>query len=157
MLLSDTLVRDGMSDVVVVVVVDLLPCTSTWAEPYLTRNHGLVWFWHTVYCYGTLGGVKLGAGGLIRAYGAAARQVLREAPVDVLIPKSTFRVSVTPEYVGAIYDSVAKAGGTTGGEEFATDGTLSVTVTCDLESAETLRKGLIDATRGTATFLNVHT
>ena len=94
----------------------------------------------------------MGAGGLTRAYGAAARQVLRDAPVDVLIPKSTFRVSVTNENVGVIYDSVAKAGGSTTDEEYGADGTLSVTVTCDLAVVEQLRKGLTDATRGSAKF-----
>ena len=41
------------------------------------------------------GGTKLGAGGLIRAYGGAARQVLDEAPKEVLIPTTSTRVKVT--------------------------------------------------------------
>jgi putative IMPACT (imprinted ancient) family translation regulator len=98
------------------------------------------------------GGIKLGAGGLIRAYGGAARQVLREAPVDVLIPKSTFRVSADGSHVGSIYDSVNKVGGSTSGEEYGADGSLAVTITCDLEVADRLRAGLRDATRGDATF-----
>jgi putative IMPACT (imprinted ancient) family translation regulator len=32
------------------------------------------------------GGIKLGAGGLIRAYGGAARLVLQDAPVQILLP-----------------------------------------------------------------------
>ncbi len=100
------------------------------------------------------GGVKLGAGGLIRAYGAAARQVLRDAPIDVLIPKATFQVSVMSENVGAVYDSVAKAGGSTSGEEYGTDGSLSVTIICNLEVVNQLRTTLTDATRGTAQFLD---
>jgi putative IMPACT (imprinted ancient) family translation regulator len=95
----------------------------------------------------------LGAGGLIRAYGGAARQVLREAPVDVLIPKSTFRVSAETGYVGSIYDNVAKAGGAASGEEYGDDGSLTVTVTCDLEVAEQLRESLKDSTRGSIEFL----
>jgi putative IMPACT (imprinted ancient) family translation regulator len=102
--------------------------------------------------FAPLGGIKLGAGGLIRAYGGAARQVLRAAPVDILIPKSTFRVKVQPSYVGSIYDSVAKAGGVTGGEEYGADASLSVTVTCDLEVADRLRDTLVDATRGSVEF-----
>ena len=96
----------------------------------------------------------MGAGGLIRAYGGAARQVLREAPVDVLIPKSTFRVKVESSYVGSIYDSVAKVGGVTGGEEYGADASLSVTITCDLEFADQLRITLTDATRGSVEFLD---
>lgn len=99
------------------------------------------------------GGVKLGAGGLIRAYGSAARQVLREAPVDVLIPKTTLQVSVMSENVGAIYDVSSKIGGSTRGEVYGPDGSLSVKITCNLDDAERLRKSLIDATRGSVQFL----
>ena len=108
-------------------------------------------------CHGAtvivIGGIKLGAGGLIRAYGASARQVLREAPVDILIPKQTFRVCVKPDNVGVIYDGVAKAGGATSGEQYGADGSLSVTITCDLAVADQLRASLTDATRGTIQFL----
>ena len=99
------------------------------------------------------GGIKLGAGGLIRAYGGAARQVLREAPVDILIPKSTFRVQVESSYVGSIYDSVAKVSGVTGGEEYDADANLSVTITCDLDVVDQLKTTLTDATRGSVTFV----
>jgi hypothetical protein len=108
--------------------------------------------YNTLYCGCIVGGIKLGAGGLIRAYGAAARQVLREAPVDVLIPKATFRVTVGPQQVGAVYDAVGKVGGSTSGEEYGADGSLTVTVTCDLEFHDKLRIGLVDGTRGEAIF-----
>ena len=42
------------------------------------------------------GGIKLGAGGLIRAYGAAARQVLREASVEIIVPTTSIQVTVGP-------------------------------------------------------------
>lgn len=108
-----------------------------------------------ITCAQITGGIKLGAGGLIRTYGAAARLVLREAPVDILIPKSSFRVKVSDtSYVGSIYDGVSKAsGGVTNGEEYGADGSLTVTITCDLEEAERLREGLKDATRGSIEFL----
>ena len=105
-----------------------------------------------VYRTAFAGGIKLGAGGLIRAYGGAARQVLREAPVDILIPKSTFRVSVHGSHVGSIYDSVNKVGGSTSEDAYGEDGSLTVTITCDLEVADRLRVGLRDTTRGDATF-----
>lgn len=103
----------------------------------------------------SLGGVKLGAGGLIRSYGAAARLVLREAPVDILFPKSTFRVQISDaSYVGSIYDCVSKvSGGITSGEEYGADGSLSVAITCNLEELDRLREGLRDATRGSIEFL----
>jgi hypothetical protein len=72
--------------------------------------------------------------------------------VDILIPKSTFRVSVDGSHVGSIYDSVNKVGGSTNEDAYGADGSLTVTITCDLEVAARLRKGLRDATRGDATF-----
>ena len=73
--------------------------------------------------------------------------------MEVLIPKATFRASVMSEHVGAIYDSAAKVGGMTSGEEYSEDGRLTVTITCDLEVADQLTKSLTDATRGSVTFL----
>jgi putative IMPACT (imprinted ancient) family translation regulator len=98
------------------------------------------------------GGIKLGAGGLIRAYGAGARNVLREAPRETMIPNSTFRVYIASSSVGTIYDSVSKSGGTTFDEKYDTNGNLTVTITCATSLLEELRGRLIDATRGTATF-----
>jgi hypothetical protein len=74
--------------------------------------------------------------------------------VDVLIPKTTFRVSVKSENVGVIYDSVAKAGGATSGDEYGADGSLSITITCDLEVGAQLKENLTDATRGSIQFLD---
>ena len=94
----------------------------------------------------------MGAGGLIRAYGGAARQVLREAPKQILIPKCSFRVIIPSSFVGSLYDSVSKANGVTSDEEYGADGSLTATITCELEHQERLRTTLIDATRGEASF-----
>ena len=98
------------------------------------------------------GGIKLGAGGLIRAYGAGARSVLREAPKQILIPKSTIRVTVPSSYVGGVYDAVAKASGSTEDEEYDVEGNLSVSITCETSRIDALRVNLVDATRGDARF-----
>ncbi len=102
-----------------------------------------------------LGGVKLGAGGLIRAYGGAARLVLREAPKEVLIPRTSLRVCVLSHNAGAVYDAAAKVGGSANDVEYTADGELVVTVTCDLEQENRLRQILADATRGNAEFLQL--
>lgn len=96
------------------------------------------------------GGVKLGAGGLIRAYGGAARLVLREAPVDVIIPKASVRVTVGTEHIGTVYELAGKVSGTASDEEYGADGSLSVTITCESSYEDRLRAGLTDATKGTA-------
>lgn len=100
-----------------------------------------------------IGGIKLGAGGLIRAYGGAARLVLREAPKEVLIPKTTLRICVSSQNAGAVYDTVGKVGGVARDEEYTADGDFIVTLTCDLEQESRLRDSLSDATRGSVQFL----
>jgi len=102
------------------------------------------------------GGVKLGAGGLIRAYGGAARLVLREAPVMETQPKASFRLSVDSTYVGAIYGALAEAGALPSAEEYGADGSFSVSVTCELDVLETLQTSLTDATKGTVEFSDDH-
>lgn len=98
------------------------------------------------------GGIKLGAGGLIRAYGGAARLVMREAPILETQPKSTFHLTVDSTHVGSIYESVSKAGATPSGEEYGADGSFAVTVTCEMAVLEQLQTSLTDATKGTVEF-----
>jgi len=100
------------------------------------------------------GGIKLGAGGLIRAYGAAAREVLRQAPVDILIPKSSVRLSVDAKYIGVVYEMAGKVDGLASGEEYTADGSLAVTITCDSDAVAQLREGLKDASKGSVVFLD---
>ena len=94
------------------------------------------------------GGIKLGAGGLIRAYGAAARQVLREAPILVTTPKASLRVRVDASCIGAVYDTAAKANALPSGEDYGADGSLTLTLTCEASSIASLIQNLQDATRG---------
>ena len=98
------------------------------------------------------GGIKLGAGGLIRAYGGAARQVLREAPLIETQPKSTFHLTVESLHVGAIYEALSKAGATPSGEEYSADGGFSLTVTCEMVALDELQSALTDATKGAVEF-----
>jgi uncharacterized YigZ family protein len=96
------------------------------------------------------GGIKLGAGGLIRAYGAAARLVLRDSPVDVLIPKSTVRVRVNTEHVGTLYDAATRFGAAVSDEDYGLDGALTATLTCETSRLQRLRDSVTDLTRGSA-------
>jgi putative IMPACT (imprinted ancient) family translation regulator len=99
------------------------------------------------------GGIKLGAGGLIRAYGGAARLVLRDAPVQVLKLTTSTRLTVDAAYIGVVYDQISKVGGrqvenANGGGEYAADGTVTLTVTHEASERERFHNGLRDATRG---------
>lgn len=95
----------------------------------------------------------MGAGGLIRAYGGAARLVLREAPRKTLIPKTSFRLLVSSANAGTVYDAVAKLGGVTSDEEYTVDGDFKVTITCETQHEIRLRTSVTDATRGSVEFL----
>lgn len=57
------------------------------------------------------GGIKLGAGGLIRAYGGAAREVLRSASTMEVEEKSSFMITIPPSNVGDLYGAVAAFAG----------------------------------------------
>jgi putative IMPACT (imprinted ancient) family translation regulator len=94
----------------------------------------------------------LGAGGLIRAYGGAARLVLREAPKVTTQPKSSFQLTVDASYVGAIYEALSKAKAIPSGEEYRADGTFAVAVTCEQSLLEELKESLNDATKGGVEF-----
>jgi len=92
------------------------------------------------------GGIKLGAGGLIRAYGGTARQVLQEfahQQIEV-IPKQTLQLSaVQPKYVGVVYDLAAKYSATVNSNDYVT-----FSFTCDFDDVQTISERLMDATRG---------
>jgi len=99
------------------------------------------------------GGIKLGAGGLIRAYGGTARLVLRAAEKKILIPMSSLRLRTSSSNAGQIYTTASRFGGTVSGETYAADnGDLEVTVVCESSRFETLREELRDATRGDVVF-----
>ena len=102
------------------------------------------------------GGIKLGAGGLIRAYGGCARQVLRDSEKQILIPTTTFVASeIQAQYVGAVYDCLSKC--STGNalpskELYGEDGTMSLSITCQTDQLQRLQSNLQDSTRGSIVF-----
>lgn len=98
------------------------------------------------------GGIKLGAGGLIRAYGSTARLVLREAERQVLIPKSQTCVCASSANVGSIYATVTKYGGIVEGEKYNKKGDLISTIICDTEKFDSMIEEIRDATRGNVIF-----
>ena len=100
------------------------------------------------------GGIKLGAGGLIRSYGGAAREVLREATKQIVIPTSTVKASnIEAQYVGAVYDCISKCNGTPSEETYKEDGTLTLSITCQYDQLERLQSNLLDSTRGSIVFV----
>ena len=99
------------------------------------------------------GGIKLGAGGLIRAYGSAARGVLRSAPTVIHIPTVRLRLVINTQYSGSVYALAARFNGVTSGETYNDRGELEVVITCEEEKGDLLREEIVDATRGSVAFL----
>ena len=64
------------------------------------------------------GGTKLGAGGLMRAYGAAARECLRAAPRVHRQAKSLFRLCLPYKTLGSLYSQMEKLGATRSGVRY---------------------------------------
>ena len=99
------------------------------------------------------GGIKLGAGGLIRAYGGTARLVLREAETEIYVPTASIQLQTPSSHSGSVYNISTKFGGTTSGENYNAQGDLQVTITVEAQLISQLQQELQDATRGETEFL----
>ena len=93
------------------------------------------------------GGTKLGAGGLVRAYGGAAAECLRRAERVPLIDYARITIACGFEHAGAIHQSIAQHAAEKLAERYDGDGLqLDLQVPCD--RLPTLQNALRDATRG---------
>lgn len=102
------------------------------------------------------GGVKLGAGGLIRAYASTARDVLRQATTIEMAPISFFRIQSTTtnnnSNIGQIYDIVRRFHGVVSEETYLNTGDFQLTISCETSSLPLLQQSLLDNTRGNISF-----
>jgi len=96
------------------------------------------------------GGVKLGAGGLARAYGGAAASCLRTAPKLEVLPTVAALVRAPFDAVGAVYAALERLGAARGAERYG-EGGLELDIEIGAARFEELRAALGDATRGRAT------
>jgi putative IMPACT (imprinted ancient) family translation regulator len=96
------------------------------------------------------GGPKLGAGGLARAYGAAARECLRGAARVAVEPTAWLTIGAPLADVGAVYAVVAGAGGAVEGEAYGPDGAVSLRATAPAVAIQALVDGLAGRTAGRA-------
>lgn len=96
------------------------------------------------------GGIKLGSGGLVRAYGGAAAECLRTAPRVEIVARVLLDVRCGFDAAGTVRNVVAAHGGECRGEAFDENGAV-----LSVELPETSRGGfeaaVRDATRGKAT------
>lgn len=92
------------------------------------------------------GGIKLGAGGLVRAYGGTAAECLRCAERSVLVEYAHCTISFDFADTGAVHIALDAHAATRLEEHFDADGTrLSLRI--DADRLEPLRTQLRDATR----------
>ena len=98
------------------------------------------------------GGIKLGAGGLVRAYGGAAAECLRRAQRLPLVAMRTVALQAGFDDIGAVHAVLAAVGAEKRDERYEADG-LHLEVTVAESQLDALRVQLRDATRDRARLL----
>jgi len=93
------------------------------------------------------GGIKLGAGGLARAYGGSASECLRTAPVRVVRERVRVLLAARFDDLGAIYGVLERRDLDKLGEDYRAEGVV-LRVELDRRDLESLQRALADATRG---------
>jgi uncharacterized YigZ family protein len=95
------------------------------------------------------GGIKLGAGGLVRAYGGTAAECLRNAARRPLVAMRELTVRAPFADIGAVHSALAAHGALKLDEAFASEG-VRLRVSLPADQADALQARLRDATRDRA-------
>jgi putative IMPACT (imprinted ancient) family translation regulator len=96
------------------------------------------------------GGVKLGTGGLARAYAGAARAVLRAAPRRAVVPRAVLRLLAPYECLGAVYQAAESHAAVKLSEDFGGGGAggVALRLAVRADGAAALAAALRDASAG---------
>ena len=93
--------------------------------------------------------MKLGPGGLSRAYGGAARDCLRAATRITKRTRASFHVTLPYKTLGSLYQFLPRLGANMGGdEEYLEDGSVGVLIVVDSDKASELITLVSDMTSG---------
>ncbi|HEU4928506.1 MAG TPA: YigZ family protein [Candidatus Krumholzibacteria bacterium] len=92
------------------------------------------------------GGVKLGKGGLVRAYTGATQHALREMPTMERVSIVELRITISYAHADAVRRAIERAGGTIADEAF--DTTVTVVVRVPDDRRVDLERELRDVTSG---------
>jgi uncharacterized YigZ family protein len=95
------------------------------------------------------GGVKLGAGGLIRAYGGCAAECLRTAPKRALIDRSDVELDLAFPVLPVLHSRLPELGAEKIGERFSDAGAV-LHLRLPSDRVDALRALLADLSRGRA-------
>lgn len=93
------------------------------------------------------GGVNLGAGGLVRAYGGTAAECLRKAPKREVVPMVRLRLEAPFDQSGVVYVLLEKLGLARLGEGYQESG-VWLEVELKASEAEAFKTVIRDLTRG---------
>jgi uncharacterized YigZ family protein len=93
------------------------------------------------------GGIKLGAGGLVRAYGGSAAECLRLAPRVAIIERRNLAMRVDFTDLALVTARIRELDGSIDEEHFVADG-ADLLVSAPLDRIEAIVAKVIDATRG---------
>lgn len=93
------------------------------------------------------GGIKLGAGGLARAYGGCAAKCLQEAKVVPLIAKVTLRLKVGFDRIGPLYPILERFGAEKTAEAYLPDG-LELTLKLNQDHHDAFLEAITNASAG---------
>lgn len=100
------------------------------------------------------GGIKLGAGGLVRAYGGAAAECLRTASRRPLIAMRELELHAGFDDIGAVHAALGAHGADKLDERFDADG-VHLRLRVPADRVDGLKAQLRDATRDRVRFLSV--
>ena len=92
------------------------------------------------------GGIKLGAGGLVRAYGGTAAECLRIAPRLPLIALAQLHIRAGFDDLGALHAALAAHNALKLDESFDADG-VAIRIELPVDQCDALKTRLRDATR----------
>lgn len=120
---------------------------STAGRPILQAIDGQGFDQVAVLVVRWFGGIKLGAGGLVRAYGGSASRCLQQADTLPLIAMAELTVEVPFEDLGIFHNQLARFGAEVVSEAYATSG-LKATVLLPEVDADNLLQHLRDASGG---------
>lgn len=95
------------------------------------------------------GGIKLGVGGLVRAYSGSAARCIDQSTIEEVRPRVGCLVTVGFEWTGQVYAALEASGATKTGERFTDDG-IEIAASVDRDGFESLKRMLRDSTRGQA-------
>lgn len=100
------------------------------------------------------GGIKLGVGGLVRAYGNTVAECLRGAPKETIVPKTRIAFEVPFADAYAVYGIIGQTDCVKIDESYTETGSFFV-LSVNADAAEKIKSMIIEATAGRVHFSGI--